>query len=687
MVTAEEALKSDDPIVVKRLRSSISAQITCDLNILEKELSKKRGEAFNFEKISPQLVKTQKKKLVAHFELIQRLHDRFMEVRDEGLNEETEASLVESDVEFMTGITSKVCPVLDSIDSYEEGLIIMSKHKSLCRNEKEFQDNVAKVKRDFTVVHDKIEKELLELESLEDGDKKSNLIKLLPTESYIRDQSTCFNDIKRACNKLKEVYQVSDCESKEDANYDVEHSKFFSLDAKLKTYELAKNLLQATGSSKKSHEEIESHTPLKINKPEALKFSGNAREFASFKRDFMAIVVPHRDDTQIGIHFRQAIPDKHKHLISNKDLCDWKSMLSVIEEECASPKIIIDLTVNEIEKMRTASTDKGFIEFVEALEKIVRDLETLNQLPEIANTSVLSKLEAKLPPQINHDWTKKVIKDKISKMTSNQKFTLFMEFLSDAKEMTKYNISLPNGAGKNSCFVTGTFIAQNKEDSRDTPKNKSPNTLPCLACSADGATDLSACLHHMSSCAVWGSLPHRDRVMMVKCIKHPFSKDDHPTQDCKRVIRACSFCQKDNVHNSLLCPKFQITRKGSTNISRKAHTSASQRLEHHPELAPTLLYSTFVKTIGHRRLGTLIDSGSTDDYILNTVAKQMKLKGHPVELITEGFGGIETKIQTHLYYVPIYDKRGRQHHLPCYGTDTITNDLMLPDTSSYNRLC
>ena len=144
-------------------------------------------------------------------------------------------------------------------------------------------------------------------------------------------------------------------------------------------------------------------------------------------------------------------------------------------------------------------------------------------------------------------------------MTSNQKFTLFMEFLRDAKEMTKYNISLPNGAGKNSCFVTGAFIAQNKGDSKDNPKNKLPNTLPCLACSADGATDLSACLHHMSSCAVWGSLPHRDRVMMVKCIKHPFSKDDHTTQDCKRAIRACSFCQKDNVDNSLLCPKFQIT--------------------------------------------------------------------------------------------------------------------------------
>ena len=42
MATAEEALKSNDPKVVKILRGSISTQLTCDINLLEKELAKKK---------------------------------------------------------------------------------------------------------------------------------------------------------------------------------------------------------------------------------------------------------------------------------------------------------------------------------------------------------------------------------------------------------------------------------------------------------------------------------------------------------------------------------------------------------------------------------------------------------------------------------------------------------------------
>ena len=125
-----------------------------------------------------------------------------------------------------------------------------------------------------------------------------------------------------------------------------------------------------------------------------------------------------------------------------------------------------------------------------------------------------------------------------------------------------------------------------------------------------------------------------------------------------------------------------MVKKGSTNVSRKVLTCSPSGNEHQTELAPTLLYTTFVRTNGNRKLGTLIDNGSTDDYVLNQVAKKMKLQGHPVELITEGFGGVETKIQTNLYYVPIYDKKGRLHQLPCYGTDMITNDCTLPDPSS-----
>ena len=86
-------------------------------------------------------------------------------------------------------------------------------------------------------------------------------------------------------------------------------------------------------------------------------------------------------------------------------------------------------------------------------------------------------------------------------------------------------------------------------------------------------------------------------------------------------------------------------------------------------------------------MGTLIDNGSTDDYILTKTAERMKLKGQPVQLITEGFGGVTTNIQTKLYYVPIIDRCGRTHYLPCYGTDKITADSNLPDAASYQRMC
>ena len=75
--------------------------------------------------------------------------------------------------------------------------------------------------------------------------------------------------------------------------------------------------------------------------------------------------------------------------------------MAEIEKELATPKMIADLTVNEIENMNVAASDNEFVNFVESLEKIKRDLSTVNQLPEIANRCILSKLESKLPSKVN----------------------------------------------------------------------------------------------------------------------------------------------------------------------------------------------------------------------------------------------------------------------------------------------
>ena len=157
----------------------------------------------------------------------------------------------------------------------------------------------------------------------------------------MRDLSAAFGEVKKTSIKLKEVHQITEqdgTESKEITDYDEEHSMFLVLDIRLKTYAEAKALIK-TKNLHGGDEKVTTGTgvPLKINKPDALRFSGEAREFASFKQDFMAIVVPNRDNSQIGMHFKQAIPDKHKHLLSNKNLDDWESMMDIIEAELASP--------------------------------------------------------------------------------------------------------------------------------------------------------------------------------------------------------------------------------------------------------------------------------------------------------------------------------------------------------------
>ena len=59
---------------------------------------------------------------------------------------------------------------------------------------------------------------------------------------------------------------------------------------------------------------------VKLQKMSSPHFSGNARDFGQFKRDFSAVVVvPGRSDVDIGYNLLNAVPSKYQHLINNID--------------------------------------------------------------------------------------------------------------------------------------------------------------------------------------------------------------------------------------------------------------------------------------------------------------------------------------------------------------------------------
>ena len=139
---------------------------------------------------------------------------------------------------------------------------------------------------------------------------------------------------------------------------------------------------------------------IKPPRPEPIKFSGHTRDFATFKRNFEAIIIPAvKDASTIGLYLIQAVPEKSQHLINNIDINDHNKMMTVLEEEFATSRQVVDCIVAEIKKMKAATTDKMFVDLVEKLERSERDLNTLKLLNFAQILSLFTSCEGSLPPE------------------------------------------------------------------------------------------------------------------------------------------------------------------------------------------------------------------------------------------------------------------------------------------------
>ena len=84
-------------------------------------------------------------------------------------------------------------------------------------------------------------------------------------------------------------------------------------------------------------------TPIKLNKPDPIKFSGQPRDFATFKRDFESIIVPNRAAADIGLYLKQAVPAKDVYILANVDLENYKEMMSILASKFGSTRRVVDI--------------------------------------------------------------------------------------------------------------------------------------------------------------------------------------------------------------------------------------------------------------------------------------------------------------------------------------------------------
>ena len=99
----------------------------------------------------------------------------------------------------------------------------------------------------------------------------------------------------------------------------------------------------------------------KLQKLSCPKFSGTPRDFGRGKRNFNKLVnVAGRSGIEIGSNLQNAIPERFQHLISHLETDDHEGMMEVLEERFGPGCLVVQDIVNQIERMKPVTNDKGF---------------------------------------------------------------------------------------------------------------------------------------------------------------------------------------------------------------------------------------------------------------------------------------------------------------------------------------
>ena len=204
---------------------------------------------------------------------------------------------------------------------------------------------------------------------------------------------------------------------------------------------------------------------VKIEKPKAPSFDLRPRNFSSFKKEFMSMVaVPGRPANDIGYQLKNAIPEKQRYLLANVDIDNYTEMMAILERKFGGSRKVVDSAVSDLEKLKTPATDRDFVRFVETIESIQRDLKALDLVGEIANASIMSKIEVRLPTLVKTEWAKKHVEGDYSDKLSTEVFDELMKFLEKNKRSAEYFASEVRADGSKN---TSTCLLYTSPSPRD----------------------------------------------------------------------------------------------------------------------------------------------------------------------------------------------------------------------------
>ena len=583
--TLQEVLKSKDVELIRRARSTYKGKLARATRSLEDELRKDNNGVFVIDEIDQSEIDSIMSAVQKAKDIVEELHVRYTLLRSP-MDGSEEEKLQKVDEDYSDSLEKSHRNAVKVFNAFKAQLkakekLIMEEELLVSRRT-QYLDKLRRFKAKVSEYESAYQEAIIVVDSTDEFvQRTATLQKDLLSKEYSellnmgQDLLSLAENVSDVNSSDQELFQCT----KEKLTYRKTLTslekviKKFEVEDKEKLVKLAPAHILNEGVSSSAiigHTKASNILKIKVSAP---KFSGKSRDFAVFKRDFNTIVaVDHRNDVEIGALLKESIPEGYKYLLDKYDLGEHAKMMDTLTQKFGRPRIIIDECTAEIKKTKKLTTDHDFIKFVEQLDKLKRDLSQLNLLSDIANTTVISEIEKKLPDIVQRDWIKLASSKLMADKPSNEVFEHLLEFLEETKRQAEYfgtevrqvstnQARASTKLGFVSCGVTECGSLTSSSNKVQKP-HKGRDPLLCLAC-GDGLTDLDAAIHSTYTCDVWRSLNLNQKREKVKCIYHPAKglNCNHTTEECKVGKARCDICKEQNStgHHTWFCN--QVTAK------------------------------------------------------------------------------------------------------------------------------
>ena len=510
--------------------------------------------------------------------------------------------------------------------------------------------------------------------------------------AVVRDEDASESTITEARNKMREqktsyqskqrefVEMLSDDEGVDRQMNLMSQMESLYIEADLKA---GKALQRFSKTARVAEADRKRGVELKLERMKLPTFSGEVRDYPSFKYDFKRHVLPHlKDDQSTPYILKSCLSGEASEVVRNVD-DDIGEMWTRLDEKYGRTSIQINAIMKPIKQLKAIQDGDGkrFVELVNIIESSHRDLLRLDIASEISNSTIISEIEQKLPPRIYTTWCLEV-SDRHSKIDECNKFPHFLEFLLKHKRAVEYGASELRTT-KHVNYVSEANVQHVKNADTtpiSSPTQRRDNDDRKVGCWLHATNQ-----HEITECRSFNEETVTTKWDLVCDYRVCWCclKSGHRSANCFKLkecgVKGC----KENHHP--LLHEERNTAKREPEIKSAIQKHLADR-DNSTKFCLLQLMQVEAGTKQVMPLNTMWDSGAQLSLVTFKKAKELELTGIKTRLSIIKVGAEKESIDSRLYEIPLHDINGNIEYFKAYGIERISTTIEAYDTSSMAKM-